>query len=198
MPEDIDNTHLLELTSDVVVAWLSNPRTKIAPEALPSAIQTVHQSLASLGTDVGAAADAGPEYLPAVTVRRSLASNEHIVSLIDGKPYKTLKRHLSGHGLTPQQYRERYNLKADYPMVAPAYAARRSELAKTIGLGRKPAAAVQKRAAGAKPKHSASKPSQRSSSASAAPQSAAGDTPATKSAASSRGKLTMFKSEAES
>jgi predicted transcriptional regulator len=74
---------------------------------------------------------------PAVTVRKSLSSPNHIVSLIDGKPYKTLRRHLSRHGMTPDQYRERYGLKNDYPMVAPAYAETRRELAKKIGLGRK-------------------------------------------------------------
>ena len=58
--------------------------------------------------------------------------------MIDGKPYKTLRRHLSGHGLTPEQYRERYNLKPDYPMVAPAYSETRRAMAKKIGLGRKP------------------------------------------------------------
>jgi predicted transcriptional regulator len=73
-----------------------------------------------------------------VTVRKSLSSPDHIISLIDGKPYKTLRRHLSRHGMTPEQYRERYGLKADYPMVAPAYAERRRDLAKKIGLGRKP------------------------------------------------------------
>lgn len=72
-----------------------------------------------------------------MTVRKSLASKDHIISLIDGKPYKTLRRHLSGHGLTPTQYRERYGLKADYPMVAETYSQTRRDMAKKIGLGRK-------------------------------------------------------------
>jgi predicted transcriptional regulator len=72
-----------------------------------------------------------------VTVRKSLASKDHILSLIDGKPYKTLRRHLSGHGLTPEQYRERYKLKADYPMVAPSYSEKRREVAHRLGLGSK-------------------------------------------------------------
>ena len=84
----------------------------------------------------------GPDYQPAVTARKSLVSKDHIISMIDGKPYKTLKRHLSTHGLTPAQYRERYGLKADYPMVAENYAAMRRGLAKKIGLGRKPGAKV--------------------------------------------------------
>jgi predicted transcriptional regulator len=77
------------------------------------------------------------EYTPAVSVRKSLASPDHIVSMIDGKPYKTLRRHLSTHGLTPEDYRARYNLKADYPMVAPAYSEHRRAMAKKIGLGAK-------------------------------------------------------------
>jgi predicted transcriptional regulator len=77
------------------------------------------------------------EFTPAVTVRKSLSSKDHIISLIDGKPYKTLKRHLSRHGLTPDQYRERYGLKSDYPMVSENYAEMRRSLAKKIGLGRK-------------------------------------------------------------
>ncbi len=77
------------------------------------------------------------EHVPAVSVRKSLATRDHIVSLIDGRPYKTLRRHLSKHGLTPDDYRQRYGLKADYPMVAPAYAETRRDLATKIGLGRK-------------------------------------------------------------
>jgi predicted transcriptional regulator len=82
-------------------------------------------------------AEPAPKHEPAVTVRKSLSSPDHIISLIDGKPYKTLRRHLSRHGMTPEQYRERYGLKADYPMVAPAYAETRRAMAKKIGLGRK-------------------------------------------------------------
>jgi len=72
-------------------------------------------------------------------VRKSIASENHLISLIDGKPYKTLKRHLARHGLTPELYRERYNLKPDYPMVAASYAEMRRGMAQKIGLGRKPA-----------------------------------------------------------
>ncbi len=77
------------------------------------------------------------DHPPAVSVRKSLASADHIISMIDGKPYKTLRRHLSTHGLTPDDYRQRYGLKADYPMVAPGYSKARSSMAKSIGLGRK-------------------------------------------------------------
>lgn len=126
---------LLELTADIVSAHASNNQidsSKIAPF-----IAQVYEALKG--------AQAGTEQEPveekpqgAVTSRKSLSSPEHIISMIDGKPYKTLKRHIGLHGYTPESYRETYGLSANYPMVAPSYSARRSEMAKTIGLGRKP------------------------------------------------------------
>lgn len=80
---------------------------------------------------------AAPEYRPAVSIEESLASPDQILSLIDGKPYKALKRHLSTHGLTPADYRARYGLAADYPLVAPSYSAARREVAQKFGLGGK-------------------------------------------------------------
>jgi predicted transcriptional regulator len=77
------------------------------------------------------------EFIPAATVRKSLASKDHIISMIDGKTYKTLRRHLSTHGLTDVQYRERYNLRPDYPMVSENYSLARREMTQKIGLGRK-------------------------------------------------------------
>jgi predicted transcriptional regulator len=99
----------------------------------------MHDAVMSLagGQSEGPQAEPAPTYEPAVTVRKSLSSPDHIISLIDGRPYKTLRRHLSGHGLTPEQYRERYNLKPDYPMVASSYAEARRAMAKKIGLGSK-------------------------------------------------------------
>ena len=91
-------------------------------------------------------------YEPAVSVRKSLASKDHIISMIDGKPYKTLRRHLSGHGLTPEQYRERYNLKTDYPMVSESYSEARRAMAHKIGLGSKGRAAKAAVAPADKPK----------------------------------------------
>lgn len=82
-------------------------------------------------------APADSEYTPGLTVRRSLASEGHILSLIDGKPYQALRRYLSTHGLTPEDYRRRYNLKPDYPMVAETYSAARREMALKIGRGAK-------------------------------------------------------------
>lgn len=134
---ETSNATLIELAAELTMAWLSNPNAKLTADELPGVIQKIHGALAGLGSS-GEEAATVPEYTPAVTVRRSLASDEHIISMIDGRPYKMLKRHLGQNGLTPEQYRERYALKADYPMVAPTYAAKRRELAKKIGLGRKP------------------------------------------------------------
>ncbi|WP_010164948.1 MucR family transcriptional regulator [Sphingomonas sp. PAMC 26617] len=77
------------------------------------------------------------EYTPAVSIRKSLANRDYIVSLIDGKPYKALRRHLTMNGLTPEEYRERYGLKPDYPMVSEGYSEVRRAMAMKIGLGRK-------------------------------------------------------------
>lgn len=142
MAENTVETNHLELATELTIAWLSNPNTRASAEEVPSFLETMHGAVASLSS---AAAKAGtedetaqPEYTPAVSTRKSLSSKDHIISLIDGKPYKTLRRHLARHGLTPDQYRERYGLKPDYPMVAENYAEVRRNLAKKIGLGRKP------------------------------------------------------------
>jgi predicted transcriptional regulator len=119
-----------------------------AAGTLSNVRETPAQSIAAIYAALAATAGPGaPEmaegdhrtYEPAVTSRKSLASDEHIISMIDGKPYKTLRRHLAGHGLTPETYRERYGLRPDYPMVAKAYSESRRAMAKKIGLGRKPA-----------------------------------------------------------
>lgn len=153
MAEETADTSLLELATELTMAWLSNPNTRASAEEVPSFLQSMHGAVSALANAPASAEQAAPaaEYIPAVTARRSLSSKEHIISLIDGKPYKTLKRHLSGHGLTPAEYRERYGLKADYPMVAEAYAEMRRGLAKKIGLGRKPGTKVAPAKAAAKP-----------------------------------------------
>jgi predicted transcriptional regulator len=161
MADDIAETNLLELATELTIAWLSNPNTRASAEEVPAFLEKMHGAVTSLVAPHGSAEEATSvtEYTPAVTARRSLASKDHIISMIDGKPYKTLKRHLSTHGLTPAQYRERYGLKPDYPMVAENYAEMRRGLAKKIGLGRKPgtkiasakSAAPAKTAAPAKP-----------------------------------------------
>ena len=125
---------LITLTSDIVAAHVSN--NSVAVGDLGTLISNVYTALAGLKP---AEPQAEPMPEPAVSIRSSI-KNDHIVCLEDGKKLKMLKRHLATrYNLTPEQYRARWNLPADYPMVAPAYAEKRRELAKKIGLGRKPA-----------------------------------------------------------
>ena len=125
---------LTELTVDIVSAYVSNnsvPRTELA-----NLINSVRQSLGGAGRVPEPSA---APLSPAVPIKKSV-QDDHIVCLEDGKKFKSLKRHLTTHyGMTPQEYRQKWGLPADYPMVAPNYAATRSELAKKIGLGRKQA-----------------------------------------------------------
>jgi predicted transcriptional regulator len=124
---------LITHTTDIVVSYVSN--NSIASEDVSALIQNVYSTLSGLGGE-GGAAEAKPE--PAVSIRASV-KKDHIVCLEDGKKMKMLKRHLmTDHGLTPDEYRARWGLASDYPMVAPDYAEKRRELAKKIGLGRKP------------------------------------------------------------
>ena len=124
---------LITLASDIVAAHVSN--NSVAVEDLPPLIENVYGALAGLA-GVGAAAE--PPREPAVSVRSSIKPDS-ITCLDCGKKMKMLKRHLStDHGLTTDEYRQRWGLNADYPLVAPNYAAKRRELAKKIGLGRKP------------------------------------------------------------
>ena len=131
MAEDTEDM-LLTLTADIVAAHVSNNSVAIAD--LPTLIERVHSSLSGLGT----AAEAPVEELkPAVSVRASIRP-DYIVCLEDGKKLKMLRRHLMTHyGLTPDDYRAKWGLAKDYPMVAPAYAEKRRELAVSIGLGTK-------------------------------------------------------------
>ena len=143
----------IELATELTIAWLGNPNTRASSDEVPAFLNKMHEAVLNLGNSSERAAqeESSPEYTPATTARRSLASPDHIVSMIDGKPYKTLRRHLSGHGLTPEQYRERYKLKPDYPMVAPSYSETRRSMAKKIGLGQKGRAARGASAEGAAP-----------------------------------------------
>lgn len=133
----------IELAAELTMAWLGNPNTRAGSEDVLNFLRSAYQAVEGLSAPATAPApeEKPHEYAPAVTARKSLANPEHIMSMIDGKPYKTLRRHLSTNGLTPDEYRERYGLKADYPMVAPAYSDSRRAMAKQIGLGRKPAKA---------------------------------------------------------
>ena len=158
----------VELATELTIAWLGNQNNRVRPEDVPEFLRTIHATVTELAAGTSASSqgteEAAPDeqFTPAVSVRKSLASKDHIISMIDGKPYKTLRRHLSTHGLTPEQYRERYNLKPDYPMVAENYSAVRSEMARKIGLGNKGRGrgAAAPAAAPAKPKRGrrASKP----------------------------------------
>ena len=152
-----EESNLVALTIEVVANYVAH--NNLAPESVPDFIAKTHAAIAALSkTEQPAAepaAETGSEHVPAVTVRKSLGSRDHILSMIDGRPYKTLKRHLSGHGLTPAKYRERYGLKPDYPMVAPAYSEHRREVAKALGLGRKPKAPPVEPAAAPLPEQAA-------------------------------------------
>ncbi len=131
---DDTTADILDLTAKIIEAHLShNP---VAAEALPSLIQTVYRSLATAGQSPAAPA----ALTPAVPVKKSVFP-DFLICLEDGQKLKTLKRHLATtYGMTPAQYREKWGLPANYPMVAPSYASQRSTLAKQIGLGRKPGA----------------------------------------------------------
>ena len=128
-----DQTELLALTVEIVSAYTENNALEMA--AVPDLIGSVFAKLSELA----AGKQAVPEVLtPAVPIRRSV-TEDHIVCLEEGKKVKLLKRHLMvNHGLTPDDYRAKWDLKPDYPMIAPSYATKRQEIAKEIGLGRKP------------------------------------------------------------
>lgn len=128
--ENGDSDRLLNYTMQIVASYVGHHN--VPTGELPALMNTVHQGLSRLSTGA-AAPEARPD--PAVPVRRSVMP-EYIVCLEDGKKLKMLKRHLkTTYSMTPEQYRERWNLPADYPMVAPNYAKQRSKLAKQIGLG---------------------------------------------------------------
>ena len=124
---------LIELSTEIVSAYVSH--NSVSPGDLPRLIADVHGALRSLQTNEAPAPV--EELKPAVPVRKSIAS-DYIICLEDGKKFKSLKRHLRTHyNLSPEEYREKWGLPADYPMVAPSYSATRSKLAKDNGLGRK-------------------------------------------------------------
>lgn len=124
---------LIELTADVVAAYVSN--NPVPAAELPNLIADIHAALGRVG--VGSEPVPTEKQKPAVNPKRSV-HDEYIICLEDGKKFKSLKRHLMTHyGLTPDQYREKWGLDPSYPMVAPHYAAARSQLAKKMGLGRK-------------------------------------------------------------
>ena len=142
------NPTFIELAGDIVAAYVSN--NPVPAAELPALIARVHGAIAGLVSGTltaetgGTAAQAEVDRPGAAQIRKSVRP-DGIVSFIDGKTYKTLKRHLTSHGLDPKSYRDRYGLPSDYPMVAPSYAEQRSALAKAIGLGQPGAMAERER-----------------------------------------------------
>lgn len=133
MREDVQGTNFIGLAADIVSAYVSN--NSVPSSELPRLIETIHGSLVGItGAEIASEQDETLE--PAVPIKKSV-SPDYIVCLLDGKRFKSLKRHLNTeYGLTPEQYRAKFKLAPDYPMVAPNYARSRSELAKKMGLGR--------------------------------------------------------------
>jgi predicted transcriptional regulator len=147
MAEEQGGRELLELTAQIVAAHVSN--NSVALPDVPSLIEQVHRTLAGLGNASAAPAPVAERPQPAVPVKKSV-TDEFLICLEDGKKLKMLKRHLkTAYDMTPEQYRERWGLAADYPMVAPNYAKHRSSLAKKIGLGTKPRSGRQRRSVAA-------------------------------------------------
>ena len=131
MSDNIEHEEILVLTAEVVSAYLSNNQTTV--DEIPHIMKKVYRSLSTVQQDAEAYADR-PH--PAVPIKRSI-TDDHIICLEDGKKLKMLKRHLkTAYNMSPEEYRERWGLPMDYPMVAPNYAKRRSALAKEIGLGK--------------------------------------------------------------
>jgi predicted transcriptional regulator len=129
MDENTGTPDFTALTAEVVSAYVAN--NSLRPADIPDLISSVHRAMQGLS----APQQAEPEKRePPVPVKKSITP-EFLISLEDGRRYKTLRRHLKGRGLTPEQYREKWGLPLDYPMVAPNYAKQRSDLAKTLGLG---------------------------------------------------------------
>lgn len=131
-PHSGKSDDLLKLVADIVAAYVSNNPVPVSE--IPGMIKSVHSTLGSLSS--ATASETMTSQKPAVPVKKSV-TNDYIVCLEDGKRLKMLKRYLrSNYNLTPEEYRAKWGLPADYPMVAPNYAAQRSEFAKKIGLGR--------------------------------------------------------------
>lgn len=130
MPDRPDHNELLGLTTEIVCAHLQG--SQVQSDEIPAIIQKVYKTLSNVNVDTMALSER-PQ--PAVPIKRSITP-DHLICLEDGKKLKMLKRHLkTAYNMTPEEYRERWGLPADYPMVAPSYAEKRSKLAKEIGLG---------------------------------------------------------------
>lgn len=139
-----DHTDVIDLTANIVAAYVSN--NSVRPADLPALLSEVHAAITGLNGTSATAAPAVEKATPS-QIRKSITPDA-LISFIDGKPYKSLKRHLTSNGTSPDEYRQKYGLPRDYPMVAATYAAQRSELAKSLGLGqlRRDRAAAKKAA----------------------------------------------------
>ena len=126
------DSDILSLTAEIVASYVGNAGHVNAAE-IPNIIKTVRQALSESGAPVAEAADETPK-ADKRAIKKSI-TDDALISFVDNKPYKTLKRHLARHGMDMNQYRERYGLPEDYPSVAPSYSAARSEMAKSLGLG---------------------------------------------------------------
>jgi predicted transcriptional regulator len=131
MADHTDEARCIQLTANIVSAYVSN--NTVSSAEMPALISQVYSALMRVSKGAAVAAPAEP-LKPAVPIKRSITP-EYLVCLEDGKKFKSLKRHLRQYRMTPDQYRSKWNLPADYPMVAPNYAAARSQLAKQMGLG---------------------------------------------------------------
>jgi predicted transcriptional regulator len=130
---DEPSTHFIDLAADIVSAYVANNSVPVSD--LPQLINDVYGALTKVGTAAAIAEVKAEPQKPAVSVRKSI-TDDFLTCLEDGKKFKSLKRHLrSQYNLSPEQYREKWGLPADYPMVAPNYAKARSQLAKKMGLG---------------------------------------------------------------
>jgi len=149
-PEQDHN--ISEMTADMVSAYVAN--NAVSSSDLPGLIRSVYAAILGLS----APADTPVEKpVPAVPIKKSVTP-DYIVSLEDGRQFKSLKRHLSGRGMTPAEYKAKWGLPADYPMVAPNYAAKRSELAKSLGLGQQRRKRTEKATADMAPKAKRGRP----------------------------------------
>ena len=136
--EQTNTNELAEMTSEIVAAYVV--KNSVRPADLPALIMSVHAALAEQTKPDAAPAREAEPLKPAVPIKKSV-TDDYLISLFDGRKFKSLKRHLSAeHGMTPAEYRTMFGLPKDYPMVAPAYAKQRSSLAKSLGLGRRSAA----------------------------------------------------------
>ncbi len=128
-PSNTNSAEMVELTADIVAAYVGNNSVHVTD--LPNVIASIHSALQNLGQPQQPIQE---KLTPLMPIKKTITP-DHLISLEDGKRYKSLRRHLGGRGLTPEQYREKWGLPKDYPMVAPNYSAQLSEMAKSFGLG---------------------------------------------------------------